>query len=147
MAPSDSSTPGQEPGDTPESSSDAPSGETSSGESAIAEAEAVLAERAPHLLVAHHRWRRNQRAMYSLGILHALGKGWVTIGEDELIHFGSVTLDQFENLVRIFEDLEGGVPSWAPKPGPGQIAFDFDPGPPSLPSLRSTEAHHAGAAR
>jgi hypothetical protein len=131
---------------SPEQDPNTPPG-TNPGASAIAEAEAVLAQQASHIVVAYHRWRRNQRAMYSLGILHALGKGWVTIGEDGLIHFGSVTLDQFEKLVRIFEGLEGGVSTPAPRPGPGQIAFDFDPAPPSLPSLRGTDTLHAGASR
>lgn len=150
MSVENSGTPEQDPNTTPENDPSTTAGSTpgtTPGEAAIAEAEAVLAEQAPNVVIAFHRWRRNQRAMYSLGILHALGKGWVTIGDDGLIHFGSLHVDQFEKLVRIFENLENGVSVSAPRSGPGQFAFDFDPTPPSLPSVTGTESHHAGVAR
>jgi hypothetical protein len=150
MSVENSGTPEQDPNTTPENDPSTTAGSTpgtTPGEAAIAEAEAVLAEQAPNVVIAFHRWRRNQRAMYSLGILQALGKGWITIGDDGLIHFASLHVDQFEKLVRIFEDLENGVSVSAPHSGPGQFAFDFEPTPPSLPSVTGTESHHAGVAR
>jgi len=150
MSVENSGTPEQDPNTTPENDPSTTPGSTpgsNPGEAAIAEAEAVLAEQAPNLVIAFHRWRRNQRALHGLGILHALGKGWVTIGDDGRIHFASLHVDQFEKLLRIFEDLENGVSVSAPHSGPGQFAFDFEPTPPSLPSVTGTESHHAGVAR
>lgn len=116
-------------------------------DAAIVSAEAVLAERLATLVVAQPRLRRAVRALYSLGLLPVVGKGWITVGDDDLIHFEPIGLDRFDKLVGILEALEDGVVVIAPRPGPGQIAFDFEPAPPSLPSLVGGESLHAGVTR
>ena len=113
----------------------------------ISEAEAVLNERLATLVIAQPRVKRAIRALYSLGLLPVLGKNWITLGEDDLIHFGPIGLDQFDRLVSILEALGDGVVTVAPHPGPGQLAFDFDPAPPRLPSPVGGESLHAGVGR
>ena len=116
-------------------------------DAAVAEAEAVLTERLATLVMAHPRIKRSIRALYSLGLLPVLGKSWITLGEDDLIHFGPIGLDPFDRFVSILEALGDGVVIIAPHPGPGQLAFDFEPAPPSLPSPVGGESLHAGVTR
>jgi len=113
----------------------------------ISEAEAVLNERLATLVIAQPRVKRAIRALYSLGLLPVLGKSWITLGEDDLIHFGPIGLDQFDRFVSILEALGDGIVTVAPHPGPGQLAFDFDPAPPRLPSPVGGESLHAGVGR
>ena len=113
----------------------------------ISEAEAVLNERLATLVIAQPRLKRGIRALYSLGLLPVLGKNWITLGEDDLIHFEPIGLDQFDRFVSILEALGDGIVTVAPHPGPGQLAFDFDPAPPRLPSPVGGESLHAGVTR
>ena len=116
-------------------------------EAAVAEAEAVLTERLATLVIAQPRIKRAIRALYSLGLLPILGKSWISLGEDDQIHFEPIGLDQFDKLVSVLEALGDGVVTIAPHPGPGQLAFDFDPAPPRLPSPVGGESLHAGVGR
>ena len=116
-------------------------------EAVITEAEAVLADRLATLVIAQPRIKRALRALYSLGLLSLVGKGWITLGEDDQIHFEPISLGDFDRFVSILEALGDGVATIAPHPGPGQLAFDFEPAPPSLPSPVGGESLHAGVAR
>ncbi len=113
----------------------------------ISEAEAVLNERLATLVIAQPRVKRAIRALYSLGLLPIVGKSWITLGEDDQIHFEPIGLDQFDRFVSILEALGDGIVTVAPHPGPGQLAFDFDPAPPRLPSPVGGESLHAGVTR
>ena len=113
----------------------------------ISEAEAVLNERLATLVIAQPRVKRAIRALYSLGLLPVLGKNWISLGDDDRVHFQSIDLDQFDKLVSVLEALGDGVVTVAPHPGPGQLAFDFDPAPPRLPSPVGGESLHAGVNR
>jgi hypothetical protein len=113
----------------------------------VAEAEAVLNERLATLVIAQPRVKRAIRALYSLGLLPVLGKNWISLGEDDQIHFEPIGLDQFDKLVSVLEALGDGVVTVAPHSGPGQLAFDFDPAPPRLPSPVGGESLHAGVGR
>jgi len=114
---------------------------------AVAEAEAVLAGRLATLVKSQPRLKRAIRAMYSLGLLPVVGKNWVSLGDDDLIYFEPIGLDQFDRFVSILEALGDGIVTVAPHPGPGQLAFDFDPAPPRLPSPVGGESPHAGVTR
>jgi hypothetical protein len=116
-------------------------------EAVITEAEAVLADRLATLVIAQPRLKRALRALYSLGLLSLVGKGWITLGEDDQIHFEPISLGDFDRFVSILEALGDGVVTIAPHPGPGQLAFDFEPAPPSLPSPVGGESLHAGVTR
>jgi len=113
----------------------------------ITEAEAVLADRLATLVIAQPRLKRALRALYSLGLLSLVGKGWITLGDDDQIHFEPISLGDFDRFVSILEALGDGVVTIAPHPGPGQLAFDFEPAPPSLPSPVGGESLHAGVTR
>ena len=116
-------------------------------EAVITEAEAVLADRLATLVIAQPRIKRALRALYSLGLLSLVGKGWITLGEDDQIHFEPISLGDFDRFVSILEAVGDGVVTIAPYPGPGQLAFDFEPAPPSLPSPVGGESLHAGVTR
>lgn len=116
-------------------------------EAVITEAEAVLADRLATLVIAQPRIKRALRALYSLGLLSLVGKGWITLGEDDQIHFEPISLGDFDRFVSILEAVGDGVVTIAPHPGPGQLAFDFEPAPPSLPSPVGGESLHAGVTR
>ena len=116
-------------------------------DAAVAEAEAVLTERLATLVMAHPRIKRSIRALYSLGLLPIVGKNWVTLGDDDQIHFEPISLGKFDKFVSVLEALGDGVVIIAPHPGPGQLAFDFEPAPPSLPSPVGGESLHAGVTR
>jgi hypothetical protein len=113
----------------------------------ISEAEAVLTERLATLVKSQPRIKRAIRALYSLGLLPVVGKSWISLGEDDQIHFEPIGLDQFDKLVNVLEALGDDVVTIAPHPGPGQLAFDFDPAPPRLPSPVGGESLHAGVGR
>ena len=113
----------------------------------ISEAEAVLTERLATLVIAQPRLKRAIRALYSLGLLSLVGKGWITLGDDDQIHFEPISLGDFDRFVSVLEALGDDVVTIAPHPGPGQLAFDFDPAPPRLPSPVGGESLHAGVGR
>ncbi len=121
--------------------------ESHNNEAVIAAAEAAAAERLGTLVKANPRLRRAFRALHSLDLLPVVGKQWITLGDDGDVHFAPLSLDQLDKVICILEDIVDGVVTVAPRPGPGQLAFDFEPAPPSLPSLLATAIHHAGAAR
>jgi hypothetical protein len=116
-------------------------------DAAVAEVEAVLTGRLATLVKSQPRIKRAIRALYSLGLLPVVGKSWITLGEDDQIHFEPIGLDQFDKLVSVLEAIGDGVVTIAPHPGPGQLVFDFEPAPPSLPSPVGGVSLHAGVTR
>ena len=113
----------------------------------IARAEAAVAERAEDLALYIPRWRRFIRAIHGLGVLNITGRDWVSIGDDGLVHFGPLTVDQLDRLASLLQDLSDGIVPPVPTPGPGQMTLDFHPRPPALPNASGIDSPHAGVTR
>lgn len=113
----------------------------------IARAEAALAEQAGSLTVYVPRWRRFIRALHSLGALTLTGRDWVSLGDDGLVHFRPLTVQQFDRLASLLQDRADGIVPPVPTPGQGQIAFDFFPALPALPNGAGIDSPHAGVCR